>query len=133
MIDLKLPNLGEGIESGDVLEILVSVGDTISKDDGVLELETDKATVTVPAEEGGVVKEILVGEGDSVAVGAVIFKLEGGSAGVAPADTATETTQAVPEPVLHLHLPRRRPHRLPLPRPHEHRPPPLPQHLQRRL
>ena len=97
MIELKLPNLGEGIESGDVLEILVSVGDSISKDDGVLELETDKATVTVPAEEGGVVKEILVNEGDSIAVGSVIFKIEGDASATTEAPTeAVETAQVAP-------------------------------------
>ena len=97
MIELKLPNLGEGIESGDVLEVLVSVGDTVEKDDGLLELETDKATVTVPAEEGGIVKEILVGEGDSVAIGAPIVKIEGAGSGAAAEETAAETTAAVSE------------------------------------
>lgn len=86
--ELKLPNLGEGIESGDVLEILVSEGDTIQQDDGLLELETDKATVTVPAEKGGVVQKIHVAEGDSVAVGAVIVTLA--EAGGGAAESASE-------------------------------------------
>ena len=48
-IEVKLPDLGDGIESGDVLEIFVSVGDTIEKGQDIVEMETDKATVTVPA------------------------------------------------------------------------------------
>ncbi len=47
--EFVLPELGEGIESGDVVQVLVTVGDTIAKEQAVLELETDKAVVEVPA------------------------------------------------------------------------------------
>ena len=70
--EVKTPDLGDGIDSGDVLEIFVSVGDTISKGDGVVELETDKATVTVPSDVSGTVTKILVAEGDSAATGAPV-------------------------------------------------------------
>jgi pyruvate dehydrogenase E2 component (dihydrolipoamide acetyltransferase) len=51
-----LPELGEGIEAGDVIHVLVAVGDTITKDQAVLELETDKAVIEVPAPVSGVVQ-----------------------------------------------------------------------------
>ena len=59
-IEVKLPDLGDGIESGDVLEIFVAVGDTIEKGQDIVEMETDKATVTVPASVGGKVTKILI-------------------------------------------------------------------------
>jgi len=87
--DFTLPELGEQIESGDVLRILVKPGDTIAKDQAVVELETDKATIEVPSSIAGVVKEIKVKEGDKVKVGQAILSVEDGagaqSAGAAPA------------------------------------------------
>ena len=56
--EMRLPDLGENIESGDVIEILVKVGDSISQQEPVLELETDKAIVEVPAASSGVIKKI---------------------------------------------------------------------------
>ena len=64
MTDFTLPELGEQIESGDVLRILIKVGDTIAKDQPVVELETDKATIEVPSSVAGTVKEIKVKAGD---------------------------------------------------------------------
>ena len=52
-LDIVLPDLGEGIESGDVLEIMVSEGDVIELEQGIVELETDKATMTVPSSHAG--------------------------------------------------------------------------------
>jgi pyruvate dehydrogenase E2 component (dihydrolipoamide acetyltransferase) len=78
-IELKLPQLGENIESGVLSRLLVSVGDHVVKDQPVIELETDKATVEVPAFEGGVVKEILVKEGDKIKVDQTILTLEDGA------------------------------------------------------
>jgi pyruvate dehydrogenase E2 component (dihydrolipoamide acetyltransferase) len=74
--DFTLPELGEQIESGDVLQVLVKPGDTITKDQAVLELETDKATIEVPSSVAGVVKEIKVKSGDKVKVGQVILSVE---------------------------------------------------------
>jgi pyruvate dehydrogenase E2 component (dihydrolipoamide acetyltransferase) len=84
-IDVKLPDLGDGIASGDVLEILVNEGDTVKKDQGLLELETDKATVTVPSPSAGKVSKILVAAGQSVAIGTVIVQLEASGAAAADA------------------------------------------------
>ena len=71
-----MPDLGEGIEGADVSEVVVSVGDTVSKDDTLLVLESDKASMEIPAEEEGVIKEILVSSGDSLETGALLMKLE---------------------------------------------------------
>lgn len=78
-IEITIPNLGENVTSGDVLEVLVAEGDTIKKDQGLVELETDKATVIVPSTASGVVSKIHCKSGDTVAVGTVIVSLEGSS------------------------------------------------------
>ena len=75
VVDFKVPELGENIESGTVAGILVAVGDSITKDQGLFELETDKAVAEVPSELDGVVKEILIKEGDQVKVGQVVLKI----------------------------------------------------------
>lgn len=74
--EIVLPELGDGIESGDVLQVLVSEGDVIAKDQGIVELETDKATVEVPSTQAGRVAKILVSNGDSVAVGSALITIE---------------------------------------------------------
>lgn len=85
-MEIKLPSLGEGIESGDVLEILVSVGDIVKKEQSLIEMETDKATVSVPSPAAGKILSITVKEGQSVPVGSVIATIEAsGAATPAPA------------------------------------------------
>lgn len=81
---ITLPALGENIDSGDVLSLLVSEGDTVSKDQDLLEIETDKATMPVPSPEAGTITKILVAEGDTVEVGAPIFEIEAGAPAAAP-------------------------------------------------
>ncbi len=107
--EIKLPNLGDGIESGDVLSVFVSVGDVVKAEQGILELETDKATVEVPTPTAGTVTKILVKPGDSIAIGQVILEVESGAAApvetAAPAEPAPEPAaptpipQAVPKPI----------------------------------
>lgn len=120
-IDVKLPEIGDGITSADVLEVLVAEGDSVTKDQGLLELETDKATVTVPSPLSGKVVKILVAEGQSIPIGGVIMHIEGAAVTksttqapsatseppkpVAPTPIATETKPALalskePQPVL---------------------------------
>lgn len=84
---ITLPSLGENIESGDVLSILVSEGDVVTKDQDLLELETDKATMPVPSPQAGKIVKVLVSEGDTVPVGGAIFEIEadGGSSNGAAA------------------------------------------------
>lgn len=74
--EFKLPDLGESIEAADVLNILVKEGDKVEKDEGLLEIETDKATVEVPSTIKGTVKEVLVKSGDKVKTGQALFKIE---------------------------------------------------------
>ena len=75
-MEVKLQELGEGIESGDVLQVLVKEGDQIEKDQGIIELETDKATVEVPSTHGGRVAKVHVSAGETVPVGATLITLE---------------------------------------------------------
>ncbi|KAA5546056.1 pyruvate dehydrogenase [Roseiconus nitratireducens] len=104
--EVKLPDLGDGIESGDVLEIFVSVGDVITEGQDIVEMETDKATVPVPASAGGKVTKIVVSEGDSVPIGAVLLEVEaaeGAAQAEAPAEppaqeAAEPEQEAEPEP-----------------------------------
>jgi len=76
--EFKLPDLGENIETAQITKVTVKSGDKISEDTVVLEIETDKATVEVPAEMTGTVKEVLVKDGDTAKVGQTIFTVEGG-------------------------------------------------------
>jgi pyruvate dehydrogenase E2 component (dihydrolipoamide acetyltransferase) len=75
-IEIKLPDLGENIESGTIAKILVSEGQTISQDQAILELETDKAVIEVPSEVDGKINKILVEEGAEVKVGQTIVVLD---------------------------------------------------------
>ena len=74
--EVKLPEVSDNVETGDVVKVLVSVGDQIKVDQPVIELETDKAMFEVPSTEEGVVKEIKVKVGDAISIGAVILTLE---------------------------------------------------------
>ena len=77
MIDFRLPELGENVETGDVLRVLVKPGDSVQKDQPVLELETDKATIEVPSSVAGRVTEVKVKAGDKVKVGQAILSVDG--------------------------------------------------------
>ncbi|MGD0467974.1 MAG: 2-oxo acid dehydrogenase subunit E2 [Terriglobales bacterium] len=77
--EFKLPELGENIESGDLVRLMIKPGASIAEGEPVMELETDKAVVEVPSSVSGVVGEIKVKEGQKVKVGEVIFTLEGGA------------------------------------------------------
>jgi pyruvate/2-oxoglutarate dehydrogenase complex dihydrolipoamide acyltransferase (E2) component len=87
-VEIKLPHLGDGIDSGDVLEVLVREGDQIEKDQGIVELETDKATVAVPAPQAGIVAKVHVSEGETIPVGGVLITLEptNGAAAAPPSE-----------------------------------------------
>src|SRR6266852_5958215 len=76
--DFTLPELGENITAGDVLRVLVKAGDTIAKDQPVLELETDKATIEVPSSLAGLIKDVKVQAGDKVMVGQPILSVDEG-------------------------------------------------------
>jgi pyruvate dehydrogenase E2 component (dihydrolipoamide acetyltransferase) len=74
--EFKLPELGENVTAGDVVRVLVSAGDTIAKDQPILELETDKATIEVPSSVSGTVKDIRVKQGERVKVGQVVLTVD---------------------------------------------------------
>jgi pyruvate dehydrogenase E2 component (dihydrolipoamide acetyltransferase) len=78
MAEFKLPELGENIEKAEVLKVLVAEGDTVEKDQPVLELETDKATFEVPSPHAGTVGKVHVKEGDTVKVGQAVLTLDEG-------------------------------------------------------
>ena len=74
--EITIPEIGENVESGDVVEILVKKGEKVKTDQGIVELETDKAVVEIPSPEEGTIVEILVKVGDTVKIGAVIARLD---------------------------------------------------------
>jgi len=87
-IEFTLPNLGENIESVRVAGVLVSPGDTVTAEQVVLELETDKAMMDLPAPAGGTIKEVYVKEGQDVQVGQAILSIDEAGAAAAPAPPA---------------------------------------------
>jgi pyruvate dehydrogenase E2 component (dihydrolipoamide acetyltransferase) len=82
-MDVKLPKLGEGADSGVVVGIFVKEGDTVAKDQPILELENEKAVASVPSTAAGVVEKIHVKNGDRVSIGQRLISVAGG--GAAPA------------------------------------------------
>ncbi len=75
-IEFKLPELGENVAAGDVVRVLVSAGDVVAKEQPLLELETDKATIEVPSNVAGRIRAIAVKAGDKVKVGQVVLTIE---------------------------------------------------------
>jgi pyruvate/2-oxoglutarate dehydrogenase complex dihydrolipoamide acyltransferase (E2) component len=97
-IDFKLPELGENIHSGDVVNVLVKEGDVIAANDGVVELETDKAVVEIPCPHAGRIAKLLVKKGDTVKVGQALATIASGDS-AAPAAAATSASAAPAEAV----------------------------------
>ena len=85
---IKLPSLGENIDSAGVLSILVKEGDVVAKDQDLLEIETDKATMPIPSPQAGTIAKVLVGEGDTISIGQAIFEID--AAGKASKDKAKD-------------------------------------------
>lgn len=100
--EFKLPELGEGIKSASVVRVLVAAGDTVRGDQAVLEVETEKAGLDVPAPVTGTVTEVKVKAGDEVAPGQVLMLIEEGDAAAAAAPAkpaAADTTETAETPV----------------------------------
>ena len=91
--EFKLPELGENIESADVIKVLVKAGDQIEKEQSIIEIETDKATIEVPSNVSGKISEVLVKEGDSVKVGQAIIKVDEGGKIEQKEETKTEAKE----------------------------------------
>ncbi|HME37139.1 MAG TPA: dihydrolipoyllysine-residue acetyltransferase [Candidatus Sulfotelmatobacter sp.] len=97
MIEFKLPELGENIEQGDLVRLMVAPGATVSAGQSVMELETDKAVVEVPSSVSGTVNEIRVKEGDKIKVGQVIFTVDGAEAKISPQPAQATANATVPQ------------------------------------
>jgi pyruvate dehydrogenase E2 component (dihydrolipoamide acetyltransferase) len=95
VIEFKLPELGENIEQGDLVRLMIAPGAKINAGESVMELETDKAVLEVPSSVSGTVQEIRVKEGDKIKVGQVIFTVDNGVA-AKPAAAAAAPAQPVP-------------------------------------
>ena len=88
-VELRLPQLGENIKSADVVNVMVSVGASVEMGQPVLEVETNKAAVEVPASAAGIVDAIHVAPGDEIEVGQLVMTLrDGGNAGGGGSATA---------------------------------------------
>jgi pyruvate dehydrogenase E2 component (dihydrolipoamide acetyltransferase) len=102
MPDFKIPFLGDGITKGDVVKLLVKVGDTVKVDQALFELETDKAVMEVPSDVEGKITNILIKPGDKVKPEQVVMQMEGGTAApekTPPAPPAEARGKAEAEPV----------------------------------
>jgi len=95
-MDVKLPKLGEGADSGVVVNVFVKEGDRVAKDQPILELENEKAVASVPSTAAGVVTKIYVKTGDKISVGQKLISLSGGDQPAAAAVSAAKS--AAPEP-----------------------------------
>jgi pyruvate dehydrogenase E2 component (dihydrolipoamide acetyltransferase) len=87
VIEFKLPALGENIEQGDLVRLMITPGTAVSEGQAVMELETDKAVVEVPSSVSGTVKEILVKEGEKIKVGQLIFTADNNGSTAAVTDS----------------------------------------------
>jgi pyruvate dehydrogenase E2 component (dihydrolipoamide acetyltransferase) len=100
IVEIKVPDIGSNTNV-DVIDVAVKVGDTVAVDDTLITLETDKATMDVPADKAGVVNEVLVKVGDKVSEGSLIVKLDAaGSVAASTSASDAATKPAVSEPVV---------------------------------
>jgi pyruvate dehydrogenase E2 component (dihydrolipoamide acetyltransferase) len=100
--EFKLPDLGEGIAEGEILKWHIAEGETIAEDAPLVEVETDKAAVTIPAPQGGVVTKLNGQVGDIIAVGQIIAVIGDGEApppAPAPPEVPTEAAAPAAAPV----------------------------------
>ncbi|MED1795250.1 dihydrolipoamide acetyltransferase family protein [Brevibacillus nitrificans] len=93
MVEFKLPDVGEGMHEGEILKILVRPGDTVSQDQPVIEVQTDKVNAELSAPVSGVIQEIRVAEGETVEVGSTLLVIRTGEAAASvPAASTQETS-----------------------------------------
>ena len=77
LIEFRLPELGEGIESGQVIEVFVAPGDRVSLEQPLLEVETDKAAIEIPSPADGTIVDVCVSAGDTVEISQILVKING--------------------------------------------------------
>ncbi|TWR41626.1 FAD-dependent oxidoreductase, partial [Xanthomonas vasicola] len=97
VIEIKVPDIGD-YSDVPVIEVLVAVGDSVAKDQGLVTLESDKATLEVPSSAAGVVKELKVKVGDTLSEGALVLLLESEGEAAAPAKAETKAAPAAAAP-----------------------------------
>ncbi len=98
MIEFRLPELGEGIESGQVIEVFVTPGDRVSVEQPLLEVETDKAAVEIPSPADGTVVDVCVSAGDTVEISQILVKINGDAKGTeTPKDAAATVEEKTEE------------------------------------
>src|SRR5277367_3022438 len=95
-MDVKLPKLGEGADSGVVVNIFVKDGDTVAKDQAIIELENEKAVASIPSTGAGVVVKVHVKSGDRIGVGQKIVTLADGAAPSSAAGPAVAASAPKP-------------------------------------
>src|SRR5947209_19166969 len=96
-MDFRVPNLGEGIESATVIRVLVTPGAAVSEGQDLVEVETEKANITIPAPAAGTVENIQVKPGDKVNIGSVLMTTTGAAAPAAPPAKPAKAEKPRPE------------------------------------
>src|SRR5215510_16600240 len=99
--EIKVPTLGESVTEATIGQWFKKVGDTVAADEPLVELETDKVTIEVPAPAAGVLEAIAAKDGETVAVGALLGQIKDGAAaakGAAPAAAAKAAAPSAPSP-----------------------------------
>jgi len=94
----KLPDIGEGVVEGEVVQWHVSVGDSVSEDDPIVDVMTDKATVTIPSPVSGVISSLSGDVGDMIAVGSSLMEIDSEGEGGSPSAEDTEEREPVSDP-----------------------------------
>ena len=94
----KLPDIGEGVVEGEVVQWHVSVGDSVSEDDPIVDVMTDKATVTIPSPVSGIISSLSGDVGDMIAVGSSLMEIDSEGEGAGPEAEDTEEQEPVSDP-----------------------------------
>ena len=110
MIEFRLPELGEGIESGQVIEVFVAPGDRVTLEQPLLEVETDKAAVEIPSPADGTIVDVCVSAGDTVEISQVLVKINGDAEGTkTPKDASPAAEEKTEEEKPEEPLPEKKP------------------------
>lgn len=94
MYEFKLPDLGEGVAEGEILKWYVEVGGNVTEDEPLVDIETDKAAVTIPSPKSGKLESVAGKVGDTVAVGTILVKIDDGASGDAEAPAKTDAKKS---------------------------------------
>ncbi|RAI31983.1 biotin/lipoyl-containing protein, partial [Rhodoplanes serenus] len=94
MVDIRVPTLGESVTEATIGRWFKKAGDTVTVDEPLVELETDKVTIEVPAPAAGTLSEIIVADGETVAVGALLGQIAEGAGASAAAPAAAPAAKA---------------------------------------